>query len=466
MSDARSEALEASTRQARLDGRAVICLIGCSFLWGLNPVVVKLALAEVGPLQQAALRSAGGAVMLWVWARWRGVSLFDRDGTLGAGLLAGLLFAGEFACVFAGLQMTSASRMSVFVYLSPFLVALGMPFIARSERMTPPQVTGLVVAFGGVAWAYADGFTQPAAGPRQWLGDLLGLAGAALWAATTLTIRASRLSRAAPEKTLFYQLAVSALVLLLALGFTPQALPAAALSPTVIGSLLFQVVVVVFGSYLVWFWLVRHYPATRLSVFVLLTPVFGLLLGLLLLDEPVTLRLVLALAAVVVGIGLVNRPGSQHVDATRDGRGRMSGRAVPAQRVRAQPRMRRTSAVVECPSTNDSARASPAPGSYQRRLGQGLDVVVAALHVPLRTNPLQQFDRRGFVEADHEAHAFPGPRAHRPDRPVCSAAAQAPCRACAPRHRCSARRPGWPRVRAPAPGTSRVRGAAGRTPRS
>ena len=72
-------------------------------------------------------------------------------------------------------------------------------------------------------------------------------------------------------------------------------------------ALLFQVVIVTFASYLLWFWLVRHYPATRLSSFTMLTPVFGLLLGAVLLAEPVTARLLIALATVAAGIYLVNR---------------------------------------------------------------------------------------------------------------------------------------------------------------
>ena len=77
--------------------------------------------------------------------------------------------------------------------------------------------------------------------------------------------------------------------------------------PLTWASLAFQMVVVSFASYLLWFWLVRHYAATRLAAFTLLTPVFGLLLGALLLGEPITPRLVIALAAVAIGIVMVNR---------------------------------------------------------------------------------------------------------------------------------------------------------------
>ncbi|MBL8303808.1 MAG: DMT family transporter [Ideonella sp.] len=296
-------------RRDRLDAVAITWLVGCCFLWGLNQVAAKVAITEIAGLQQAAVRSLGGALLVWAWARWRGLPLFDADGSLRGGLLAGLLFAAEFGCIFVGLQYTTASRMVVFIYLSPFVVALGMPFITRSERLAWPQVVGLVAAFGGVAWAFAEGFTQappPGAGSHQWLGDTLGVMAALLWGATTLAIRGSRLGSVSAEKTLFYQLGISGLALTAAAALAPTPWPRA-LSALAWGAMLFQTVVVCFASYLVWFWLMRRYPATRLASFTLLTPVFGLVMGALLLGEPITPRLVLALVAVAAGIVLVNR---------------------------------------------------------------------------------------------------------------------------------------------------------------
>ena len=289
-----------------LDTRAAAALVVCCFLWGLNQVAVKVALPEIPALLQAGGRSLIGALLVFAWARWRGVAMFNADGTLGAGLFAGALFAAEFGAIFLGLQFTTASRMVVFLYLSPFVVALGMPFIAHSERLAVAPAIGLLLAFAGVAWAFAEGFTLPAAGPRQWWGDALGVAAALLWAATTMVIRASRLSTASAEKTLVYQLGVTGVALLLGGTLAGEAWPTS-MSPLVALSFAFQGVVVAFASYLVWFWLIRHYPATRLAAFTLLTPVFGLLLGAQLLGEPITARLWLALAAVCSGIVLVNR---------------------------------------------------------------------------------------------------------------------------------------------------------------
>jgi drug/metabolite transporter (DMT)-like permease len=293
-------------RKDRLDLQAVLLLVMCCGLWGFNQVATKVALADIPPLTQAAARSLGAALLLWLWSRWRGISLWQHDGTGAAGVAAGLLFAVEFGCMFIGLQYTTASRMVVFLYLAPFVVALGMPLISRNERLDRWQNLGLVLAFGGVVWAFSEGLLHAAAGDRQWIGDALGLAAAVLWGLTTLVLRATRLGQATPEKTLLYQLAISGVALAAAATLAaepwPQrvgALPLAALA--------FQTVVVTFASYLVWFWLIRHYPATRISAFTLLTPVFGLLAGVMLLGEPVTARLLVALVAVSCGLTLVNR---------------------------------------------------------------------------------------------------------------------------------------------------------------
>jgi len=293
-------------RKSQLDALAVASLVTCCFLWGLNQVAAKAALPEVGALWQAALRSSGATLLLWLWSRGRGIALFDRDGTLAGGLVAGALFAAEFVCIFIGLQFTTASRMVVFIYTAPFVVALGMPLVSPAERLRLVQAVGLVLAFAGVAWAFSEGFSQPAAGPRQWLGDGLGVLAGVLWGATTLAIRASKLTHASAEKTLLYQLAFSAL-LLLAGALATEPAPLHALSPLAWSSLAFQIVVVSFASYLVWFWLIRHYPATPIASFTMLTPIFGLILGALLLAEPITARLLIALATVATGIFLVNR---------------------------------------------------------------------------------------------------------------------------------------------------------------
>jgi drug/metabolite transporter (DMT)-like permease len=257
------------------------------------------------------LRSAIAAVLVWGWARSRGTPLFRDDGTLGAGLLAGVLFAGEFVCIFLGLTLTSASRMAVFLYTAPCFTALGLHWFADGERMRRTQWLGILVAFAGMALAFADGFLHDHAAQGSTLqgvaGDALGVLAGILWAATTVVVRATRLAQSSASKTLFYQLMVSAVVLLaLALGLGQARVET--VTPLAVMSVAYQAVIVAFVSYLVWFWLLTRYVASRLSVFSFLTPLFGVTFGVLLLGESFSLRFLMAAALVLVGIALVNAP--------------------------------------------------------------------------------------------------------------------------------------------------------------
>jgi drug/metabolite transporter (DMT)-like permease len=294
----------AVVRKPHLDRLAIGLLLACCAFWGFQQILIKATVAEVPPLWQASLRFAGATALLWLWCMWRGQPLFQRDGTLKAGLLAGLLFAGEFACIYIGLMHTSASRLTVFLYTSPFVVALLLPHFVPSERLRGWQWAGLFVAFASVAVAFSEGFTSST--PGQLRGDAIALGAGVLWGLTTLTIRTTRLATASAEKTLFYQVAVTAAVaplLSLVLG-EPWRLDYSAMAW---GSIALQTVVGAFASYLVWMWMLRHYPATQMSSFVFLTPVFALLFGVGLLGEPLTLQLVLALVGVATGIVLVSR---------------------------------------------------------------------------------------------------------------------------------------------------------------
>lgn len=291
-------------RRDHLDALAIALLLGCCALWGLNQVVVKTTLPEVPPMLQAGLRSAIAALLLWAFARNRGIALFSRDGSGPGGVAAGVLFGLEFCCVYAGLQYTTASRLVVFLYLAPFVVAAGMRFVPHAERLTMPQLAGLIGAFASLAYAFQEGLAGGA--PLQWLGDTLAVASGLLWGLTTVTVRATRLAHASAERTLFYQLAVSAPILFLAALIGGESLSAMPGGWAIV-SVLFQSVVIAFASYLGWFWLLRHYPATRLSAFTFLTPMFGLSFGALLLDEPISPRLLVALGGIALGIWLVNR---------------------------------------------------------------------------------------------------------------------------------------------------------------
>ncbi len=287
------------------DALAVSMMVVLCMCWGFQQITIKFAAAGISPIMQAGLRSIIATALLLGWAQLRRIPLFGRDGTLAVGLAAGALFAGEFVFIYAGLAYTAASRMVVFIYLAPCLTALGLQWFVPGERLNASQWTGVVLAFMGVALAFADGFSM-AAGSTL-IGDAFGVIAAALWAATTVLIRSTRLASASATKTLFYQLAVSALVLPLA-SIVAGEPGVVALTPKVLASLAYQAVIVAFASYLAWFWLLTRYLAGRLAVFSFLTPLFGVAFGVIFLAEPLSAAFLGAALLVGAGIVLVNRP--------------------------------------------------------------------------------------------------------------------------------------------------------------
>jgi drug/metabolite transporter (DMT)-like permease len=288
-------------RQA-LDATAVSTMVLLCLVWGIGHVAAKLAAPGISLVFQSGLRSVIATALLLGWCVHQKVPLWQRDGTFWPGILAGVLFGAEFFFIFAGLGLTDAARMVVFVYLAPCITALGLHFLIPQERLRPLQGLGVLVAFGGVVVAFGDGF---ASGRGTLLGDLFGVIGAVLWALTTILIRTTRLAPISASKTLLYQLAVSGPLLLVAswLMGEPGIIQ---LTPLVMLAFAYQCAVVAFASFLTWFWLLRRYLANRLGVFSFLTPLFGVLGGVLLLGEPMTASFATAAALVGAGILLVN----------------------------------------------------------------------------------------------------------------------------------------------------------------
>lgn len=283
-----------------LDATAVSVMVLLTGLWGFQQVAIKLTAPDISLVMQAGIRSGIATVLVLIWAWARNIALFSRDGTFWPGILAGLLFGGEFIFIYSGLAHTAASRMVVFIYLCPPLTALGLHFLVPGERMTAMQWFGVLLSFCGLALAFGEGFVS-AKGATA-LGDAFGFIAAALWAATTVLIRATGLARIAPAKTLFYQLSVSALMLL-ATSFLLGERGVIALTPLALLSLAYQGVIVAFASYLAWFWLLTRYLAGRLAVFSFLAPLFGVAFGVMILGEPMTPWF--AAAALLVGAGIV-----------------------------------------------------------------------------------------------------------------------------------------------------------------
>jgi drug/metabolite transporter (DMT)-like permease len=284
---------------------AVALMLMLCLSWGFNQIAVKLALPDIPPMLQGTIRSAAALPVLLLIARFRGVKMFAADGTLGAGLFAGLLFGFEFVLIYHGLLLTSASRAVVFLYTAPFFVALGS-YQFLGERLRASQWGGLGLSFAGVALAI--GVPQPDVDANVLLGDLFIVAGGALWAATTLVVKATSLLRAPPEKALGYQVALSIPILGLAAWISGETLTRVP-GPLALSLMAYQAVWVVGLTFLLWFGLVKTYSASKLSAFTFITPLFGVVASYFILHDSLTLAFGAAALLVIVGLYLVNRPG-------------------------------------------------------------------------------------------------------------------------------------------------------------
>ena len=293
-----------TSQPEKIDLKAIALLTILCASWGLQQISIKIAVQSIPPALQGGLRSIGAAVLLYAWMVARREKMVFNDGTFRWGMAVGLLFSLEFLLIYWGLEYTNASRSVIFLYTMPFFTALGAHWFVPGEHLRKAQVVGLCCAFLGIVTAFSESLGNPRS--AMIVGDAMLLLAAVFWAAATVMVKASPLVRIRASSVLLYQLAVSAVLLPLGAVLLGQTDITQA-TPLVLGCIAYQIIWVAFITYLAWFWLIRNYPAAKLSAFLFLTPLFGVLEGAALLHEQITLRLLTALAMVCVGIYIVNR---------------------------------------------------------------------------------------------------------------------------------------------------------------
>jgi len=278
-------------------------LLVLTLIWGLNYPLIKYTSQGISPVFAAAIRSSIASLCGIVYCLWKGHKLFHTDIMLFHGLMVGLLFGVEFACIYLGLLYTDAARSAIFVYLSPFVTAIGAHFLLRGDRLNLPKLLGLILAFGGVLSVFSGRPKRAAA--AMLLGDLLEVMAAFLWGATTLYIKKFMAQKIHPINTFLYQLFFSIPVLFF-LSYLLEPRWVYRVDLSIVASLFYQSIIYGFFSLFIWFKLIHDYPVSRLSAFTFFTPVFGVLSGLLFLGEELTVSLMIGLPLVCLGIFLVN----------------------------------------------------------------------------------------------------------------------------------------------------------------
>lgn len=286
-----------------LDSKAVATLILITLLWGFNYPVVKFSNKGISPIFASALRSIIASIFGLLYCLRNEKKLFPTGTMLLHGVVVGLLFGAEFACIYFGLLYTDAARSVLFVYLSPFVVAVGAHFFLKGDQLTLPKIAGLLLAFAGIFVVF--GGRPKTAGSTMLLGDCLQIAAAVFWGATTLYIKRFMAKSVQPIHTFLYQLLFSIPILLvISIILEPEWIHR--IDFPIVASLFYQSVIIAFVTYLIWFKLIHRYSVSRLSAFTFFTPLFGVLFGVLLLHEELTVSLMIGLPMVCMGIFLVN----------------------------------------------------------------------------------------------------------------------------------------------------------------
>ncbi len=288
--------------QPRPPASAYAAAIAMPFAFGMSFVATKYALRGFEPLLVALLRFTLAGAILWVLLRLRREREPVTQRDLGRLALMGFVsLTVYFSFENSGIARTSASQAAILIATIPIFVAVLNVFTLR-EPMAVRQWAGVALSFAGIVALVCFG-GQSSAGSVG--GDLLVLAASLAAAVYSIMARSLLLERSALSVTAYQNLFGAAFML-------PLALVEAALvgvrRPTAdaVGGVLFLTVMCSVVAYLLLNYAFRFIEASRLSVFINLTPIVGVGFAFLVLGERFTGAQAAAAVVVVLGVWLTN----------------------------------------------------------------------------------------------------------------------------------------------------------------
>lgn len=291
-------------KRNNVDLKAGGAMMMLCIVWGLQQVAIKSIAIDISPILQISIRSGLAALLVWGMMLCKGESLRQSRPYLKAGCMVGVLFALEFLFVAEGLLFTSASHMAVFLYTAPAFAAIGLQVFHPEERLMRGQWAGICVAFTGIVVAFLFGSNRSSDAATTLIGDTMGILAGLSWGATTVLVRCTALNNAPATHTLFYQLSGACILLSIYAMLSGQYHFSLQISSTI--SMLFQIFVVGFASYLTWFNLMKSYLAAQLGVLSFMTPVFGVIAGVIFLGEEPRPVFIWGALLILIGIFMVS----------------------------------------------------------------------------------------------------------------------------------------------------------------
>ena len=275
---------------------AFLCVI-----FGSNAVAIKFSFSGIGVFTTAAIRFSIAAIAIFIWARAVGQSLVLKKGQLCQLLILAALFAVQLSMFYFGLSKSNASRGTLIVNLLPFWILFLAHFFIPGDRITRRKFFGILLGFSGVAFMIAE---KKGVAADFRTGDLIILSATVIWSCSVIYLKRIIGAFSAFQITL-YSIVFSVPVFLLE-ALLWDAPMVTKLDFKIIGAVLYQSLITATFGFVTWNRLLQKYGAVALHSFVFIMPIAGVALGGLVLGEPITSKILIALALIVVGILIVH----------------------------------------------------------------------------------------------------------------------------------------------------------------
>jgi drug/metabolite transporter (DMT)-like permease len=280
---------------------AAVFTVCLCVLFGANAVAIKISLSGLGVFTTAGLRFSMASAAIFLWARITGRSFKIESGQVCQLLIISMVFTVQLSLFYLGLSKSNASRGTLMLNLQPFFTLFLAHYFIPGDRITKRKILGILLGFAGVVFVF---FEKKGVTADFKVGDLIILFAAFLWSCSAVYTK--RIIHAfKPFHLVLYPMIFSAPLFFLE-GFVWDTAMIAHVDTKVFCALLYQGLVTASFCFVAWLTLLKKYGAVALHSFIFIMPVSGVVLGGLVLDEPITVNILIALLFVVAGILFIN----------------------------------------------------------------------------------------------------------------------------------------------------------------
>jgi len=270
-------------------------------IFGANAVAIKVSLAGIGTFTAAGIRFALAAAVIALWARLTGRRFRMSAEQVRSLLVLCGIFTVQLSLFYLGLSKTLASRGALMVNTVPFFVLIFAHFFIPNDRLRARKLIGMVMGFSGVAVVLMEGTTL---GGDLRVGDGIVFLAAIFWAANAVYTK-TIIHRFDTFQVVLYPMLCAAPIQFLE-GWLWDDVMIRYIDGPVVLAMLYQSLVCAALGFVIWNHFVARYGASTLHSFIFIMPIAGVAASGWVLDEPISVKLMLAVALIAAGIILVN----------------------------------------------------------------------------------------------------------------------------------------------------------------